>query len=78
MTTDSISITKVGVATSSSGNTTILCQRPMGENRKSLNDTCAKNCEMSSSSTGIKLGSQTSDYYRTDKRLPYRFNNPGR
>ncbi|CAH8474866.1 unnamed protein product [Schistosoma curassoni] len=66
MTTNSISITKISVATSSSGNTTIPCQRPMDENKKSLNDTY------------IALGSQTSDYYRTDKRLPYRFNNPGR
>ncbi|CAH8469922.1 unnamed protein product [Schistosoma guineensis] len=36
----------------------------MDENKKSLSDTY------------ITLGSQTSDYYRTDKRLPYRFNNP--
>ncbi|CAH8474833.1 unnamed protein product [Schistosoma curassoni] len=76
MTTNSISITKISVATSSSGNTTIPCQRPMDENKKSLNDTCTKNCEMSNSSADIALGSQTSDYYRTDKRLPYRFNNP--
>ncbi|XP_018648923.1 uncharacterized protein Smp_200610 [Schistosoma mansoni] len=50
----------------------------MDENKKSLDDMRAENSDMSNGSANNTLGSQTSEYYRIDKRLPYRFNNPGR